>query len=168
MPNKILPKADEWSKAPLAPQKRTDAAELQTLLDRRREILRPECVMTGEEAVQKLQGSIIDSFVSPAGEMRVYFLVKPEGRLRMLCTSDNWQDDDEATRADILVRSIVERMADNSVSSIYWYIDDILQKTGDGRLFFRAAQIIDSKHAATLRIDAGGDQANIKWEVFRR
>jgi hypothetical protein len=164
------PPAEAWTKDVLAAEAKADPVEWQAILDKRRETLRPECIMSGAEAVDLLKTLEVDVFQSAAGECRVYFLPKSGGRLRMLCTTDDWTDtkDQERLVAELIVRAVVARMANLDLTLVYWYIDDILGKTGDGRVFLLAAQIIDQDHSKLLQVESRGDLTAIIWEVRRR
>lgn len=165
-----LPKdATGFAKAPLPPARKADAAGWQSMLETRRAKYRPECVMSGEDAVKLLNDGLqVERFTAAGGEALVYFLPKPDGRLRMLCASDDFDfDGQETLAAKIIARAVVGKMANPDVASVYWYIDDMLQKTGDGRIFHQAAQIIDAGHAETLKVQTKGDLSSIVWEVTR-
>lgn len=157
-----------WAKEPVK-KKETytpkEIAEWDEIVRIRRERLQPACSLTGEQALALMKKGVYEQHKSELGIVTILWIPKADGRLRLTYIASDF--DDENILADVVANDVVAKFDDAAVQAVYWFSDDVLGKTGDGRIFAGLAKRVDELLADTFKVSWKGDGANVIWEVSR-
>ncbi len=158
----------EWQRATVQKKETYSRGELDAwdaIVAARREKLQPSCTLDGERALALQKKGRFEQLSADGQTVTIFWIPKPNGRLRLTYISADF--DDEEILGDVVAKAVIESLNDKAVTSVYWYTDDALGKTGDGRILSALAKRIDSISPDTFKVSWTGDAQNVIWEISR-